>query len=110
VAEQKDRDTLLAEITLEQGHLTEAQIKERRDDQAVFEQRGYSRGLARIAMEKNLLSQDQLHQVQREMGKRGVLPRFGGYEIIARVGQGAMGVVYNSASLKLMRVHGASAE
>ena len=100
----KDNDTLFLEIALEKGLLAQEQVRELHEAVATLGKIGIERTLAQIAEEKRTLSRAQLDEIRSEMRKRGVLPRFGGYEIISKLGEGGMGTVSKARHLALDRI------
>ena len=100
----KEPDHLFADIVLAQGLLTEEQVKDLRNEAARLCAMGVSRTLLQITAEKKLLSPNQTAFIRRKMANGGALPRLGSYELIARLGEGAMGTVYKARQVSLDRV------
>ena len=100
----KDDDKLFITIAQEKKLLTEGQIRELREAIVVLKKIGIQRTASQIAPEKKMLSPGQLSDINREMRKRGVLPRFGGYEVISKLGEGGMGAVYKARHVALDRI------
>ena len=100
----KDADELFLEIAQEKRLLAAEQAELCSADQAKLAEMGYSRTMAQIVREKELLTVEQITEIRREMAKRGVLPRVGGYELISKLGEGGMGAVYKARQIALDRV------
>ena len=100
----KDVDALFIELTLERQTLTEAQVERLRRTAAKLRTMGVSRTLLQIARDEKALSSEEAALVERELRKRGALPRIGGYEVMAKLGDGAMGTVYKARQVSLDRV------
>lgn len=99
----KDADRLFVEIALEKGLLTRPQVADLRKAAETLKRLRLSRSLVEIARERTILSRKQISQVRREMRKRGVLQRLGGFELISKLGEGGMGAVYEARQISLNR-------
>ena len=97
-------DALFVEIALDKGALTRAQVEECRADQTKLSELGYARSIAHIARKKRFISQSGVAAIRRDMRERGHLPSIGGYELIEKIGEGAMGAVYMAMQTSLNRV------
>jgi len=103
MAERK-ADTVFAQLVLSSGIMTQEQIDECRHIRDTLYDEGLTgRALSSVAREKGYIAPAILAQVQREMRKQGINPRLGGFELLVRLGSGAMGSVYKAKQISLDR-------
>jgi len=60
--------------------------------------------LGQILVENRLLTRDQLSEIRRVMDSEGRLPRLGEFEVLSRIGRGAMGTVYRARQMGIDRI------
>jgi tRNA A-37 threonylcarbamoyl transferase component Bud32 len=98
-------DEVFAAIAVAAGFVSEAQRDECLQICNDFRKKGLApRSFAKIAYEKRYLTRAQIKHIQREMRARGIHTRLGGYELLERIGSGAMGKVYQARQLSLDRI------
>jgi len=100
----QDEETLFADIAVEKGFASGDEIEDCRHARERMTEVGLrQRSLSGIMIEKGMLSREQARRIRREMARRGVHPRMGGYEVVAKIGEGGMGSVYRARQTSLGR-------
>jgi serine/threonine-protein kinase len=96
-----DRDTLLGQTAIARGYLTQAQLDEAIEVQRkAREDLGLDQDLPAVLVAKKLLTPDQTQDLKNAVAlQTGEARMVGGYEAVARLGQGGMGVVYKAKKL-----------
>ncbi|MFP4027779.1 MAG: serine/threonine protein kinase [Candidatus Brocadiia bacterium] len=101
---QINPDEIFAEVAKECGYLSEEELQECRKIRDELGQMGLTvRPLAQIAVERNFITGEERKEIRQAMVQRGVYPRLGGYELIAKAGSGGMGTVYKARQMSLDR-------
>jgi len=101
---EPDVDALFVRVAQDMGFLTREQVEQCERDLAVIRDKGARISLRKLVLDKGLVRASQLEQVQGRMRRQGIHPRIGGYEIIERLGTGAMGTVYKARQVSLDRM------
>ncbi|MHC4503786.1 MAG: serine/threonine protein kinase [Planctomycetota bacterium] len=95
-----ERDDLFAQLAVERGHLTSDEVDTGRRAQRGLAKLGRRVSLAKVLYTKELLTKEQVRELNRYAAiQTGEASRVGGYEVLARVGTGGMGVVYRARKL-----------
>lgn len=96
-----ERDDLFAQLAVERGHLTPDELDTGRQAQRGLAKLGRRVSLAKILYTKELLTKEQVRELNRYVAiQTGEASRVGGYEVLARVGTGGIGVVYRARKLR----------
>lgn len=98
-------DKLLANIAIEHSFITAKELNECMHIQDEIKKMGLeSRTLASIMLEKGYITDENMKEIETIAGggKRSV--RVAGYEIISKIGKGAMGNVYKARQVSMDRI------
>src|SRR3990172_4634372 len=90
-----------AEVAVELGFVTAAQVAEAQETQRKLSDLGVPEELPGVLVKKGLLSADQVGACKRALGDRRSIA---GFEILERVGHGAMGAVYKARQVSMDRI------
>ncbi len=92
----------IGELALDKGLITRDQLKEALSNQSALKQMGLSEKLGTILYKKKWLTKKAFDQLlkDQEKGRR----RLGNFEILEKIGQGAMGVVFRARQISMDRI------
>jgi len=91
---------VFGKVALKQGYITSAQLEEAVRVQVASLRAGFRRHLGEILIEKGFLTEEQLRKILKS---QTVSRRIGEYELISKLGAGAMGAVYKARQLSMDR-------
>jgi len=105
VAESSD-DSVVVRIAVERQMVTSEEVREATERQRELASTGQSRPLSEVMVELGYLTRSQLHRLQGNSEDSGGRPaqQIPGYQLIRKVGAGAMAVVYKARQLSLDRI------
>ncbi len=100
------RDTKFASEALKQGLVTEAQVQQAVKAQQTILGLGMERALPDIMVEKGLITEGQAENLKRSVtdDADGGAKVIAGYELIEKLGEGGMGMVFKAKQLSLDRM------
>lgn len=97
----EDKDDLFASLCVQQGYLTPEQLDDARAAQRVAFDLGMEMSLADVLVSKKVLARAQCDEVMRVVRiQTGEARVVGNYEVVSKIGEGGMGVVYKARSLE----------
>ena len=94
----------LIEVALRKGYLDADKVQAALRMIQQEAQKGQARRLEQALLQKNFLSREQLVDIRRTMAQEGLHPRLDDFDILSRIGRGAMGTVYRARQRSLDRV------
>lgn len=97
------RDQLI-HIARRKGYLDAEQAEAARRAVAEAAAQGQPVRLHQLLVDRRLLTREQLLDVRRTMAQEGAPPRLEDYDILARLGRGAMGAIYQARQRSLDRL------
>ena len=104
MAGKRGDDFQLLNIAREKGLISEAQLKQVREEQTTAVRNGLSRTAARIAIEKGILSEQDAHDLETESWIRSLSNDLGIYRLTRLLGRGGMAVVFEAQDISLGKV------
>jgi len=91
---------VFGKVAIELGYITAAQLEEAVKVQAASLQAGFRRHLGEILIKKGYLTEEQIRRILKS---QTVSRKIGEYELISKLGAGAMGSVYKARQLTMER-------
>lgn len=98
------QDTLLGRVVVEQGFCTRDELEDCMALQAELSQQSNQRSLADILLSNGYVTQTQLSRARTTADEQRVMQQIPGYQIISKLGAGAMATVFKARQLSLDRI------
>lgn len=96
-------DSELGRVVVERNLATQAEVDECRAEQEPLAQQGPQRALGELMVEKGVITQRQLERVRKSIEDMRRSQQIPGYQILERLGAGAMATVFKARQLSLDR-------
>jgi serine/threonine-protein kinase len=103
---QSSMDTMLGRVVVERGLATAQEVQKCIDQQrqALIDSDPNQRSLGELLVHNSYLTQPQLDRLRMEMEEQRTTRQIPGYEMLERLGAGAMATVYKARQLSLDRL------
>ncbi len=97
-------DSAFADLAFEMGLVSRQNIDECKQKLGVLRRETPSERLSNVLLNNGYLTKRQVREVYRGLHQMGMYPRIGGYEVMVKLGQGAMGRVYKARQVDTGRI------
>ncbi len=98
------QDTLLGRVVVEQGFCTRDELEDCLALQTELSQQSNQRSLADLLVSNGYVTQTQLLRARTTADEQRVMQQIPGYQIISKLGAGAMATVFKARQLSLDRI------
>jgi eukaryotic-like serine/threonine-protein kinase len=99
----KKQDTVLGKLVVDQGLATKDEVQDCLAMQAELAKEQNNRSLADILVENGFLTRRQVERIRPLAEEQGAFSQIPGYQILSKLGAGAMATVYKARQLSLNR-------
>jgi len=100
----KEREKAFLRIAHEKGFLSEDQYKELLDTLKTLVDINVSKRVTELCIERGYMDRRRIKEVVREVNETQGYPRIAGFEILDKIGQGGMGMVFKARQVSMDRV------
>ncbi len=97
-------DTVLGKLAIDQGLATRAEVDDCLAMQAELAKEQNQRSLADILVENGVLTRRQIERIRPMAEDSGGSQQIPGYQILSKLGAGAMATVYKAKQMRLDRI------
>ena len=91
-------------MAIEKGYVTMDQIKECLRVKMELEDTGLNLKLGEILIRKGFMSKEQVDEILQGQTKKAPAQEIGGFQLVSKLGEGAMGAVYKAKQVNLDRM------
>ena len=100
----KKQDTIIGRLVIEQGLATRDEVQDCLAQQADLAKEQNNRSLADLLVENGHLTRRQVERIRPLAEEQGVYQQIPGYQILSKLGSGAMATVYKAKQISLDRI------
>jgi serine/threonine-protein kinase len=104
LAPNKKQDTMLGKLIVDQGLATKQEVEDCLAMQAELAKEQNNRSLADILVDNGYLTRRQIERIRPLAEEQGSVQQIPGYQIISRLGAGAMATVFKARQVSLDRM------
>src|SRR5277367_4462624 len=104
VSAPNKQDTMLGKLIVEQGLATKSEVEDCLAVQAELAKEQNQRSLADILVENGYITRRQVERIRPQGEDQSSAQQIPGYQILSRLGAGAMATVYKAKQISLDRI------
>ena len=101
---QTKQDTLLGQMIVSQGLATKDEVEDCVAMQTELAKEQNQRSLADLLIENGYITRSQVERVRPQMEEQGQMQQIPGYQILSKLGAGAMAAVFKARQVSLDRI------
>ena len=101
---QTKQDTLLGQMIVSQGLATKDEVEDCVAMQTELAKEQNQRSLADLLIENGYITRSQIERVRPQMEEQGQMQQIPGYQILSKLGSGAMAAVFKARQISLDRI------